>query len=207
MENIKWIFFDVGSTLVDESKAYNRRIENAISGTEITYNQFYSTMIEFYKNNQKGDLETIKKYNLAKPKWNVKDEFLFPDAKNCLKRLSQKCKIGIIANQSLGTAERLKNFGILEYIDIVIASAEEGISKPDLQIFNLALKRAQCNANMCVMIGDRLDNDIAPANEIGMKTIWIKQGFGKYSTPKTEYEKADFVVNNLTDICKLLLNC
>ena len=38
-------------------------------------------------------------------------------------------KIGIIANQPLGTSERLENLGVRKYIDLVIASAEEGVSK------------------------------------------------------------------------------
>ena len=32
--------------------------------------------------------------------------------------------IGVIANQLLGTAERLANWGILKYIRVVVASAE-----------------------------------------------------------------------------------
>lgn len=55
-----------------------------------------------------------------------------------------KYKIGVIANQSLGTADRLEQKGILKYIELVIASAEEGVSKPDRRIFEIALYRAQC---------------------------------------------------------------
>lgn len=44
----------------------------------------------------------------------------------------------------------------------------------------IALSRANCKAENAVMIGDRIDNDIVPANIMGFKTIWIKQGFGKY---------------------------
>ena len=33
------------------------------------------------------------------------------------------------------------------------------------------------------MIGDRIDNDIEPANKLGMKTIWVKQGFSVYQIP------------------------
>ena len=32
----KWIFFDVGSTLVDESKAYDHRVRDMIANTNIT---------------------------------------------------------------------------------------------------------------------------------------------------------------------------
>ena len=167
---------------------------------------FYDTMINYYKQNKKGDLETINQYNLVKPKWHTEDERLYPEAWECLNRLSSKYKIGIIANQVLGTRDRLQTFGILEYIDLLVASAEEGVSKPDLRIFEIALKRAKCMAQHAVMIGDRLDNDIAPANTLGMKTIWVKQGFcGKYSTPRTDMEQPDCIAENLDGVKKLLL--
>lgn len=35
-KEINWIFFDVGSTLVDETKAYEHRILDAIEGTDVT---------------------------------------------------------------------------------------------------------------------------------------------------------------------------
>lgn len=35
MHSIHWLFFDVGSTLVDENEAYNHRIHDAIAGINI----------------------------------------------------------------------------------------------------------------------------------------------------------------------------
>ena len=201
MDNIKWIFFDIGSTLVDESKCYEKRYAEVVENTNITYEEFESKVIEFAKQNLKGDHEAVKYYNLVLPKWHKELEFLYPEAKAVLKALKEKnFKLGIIANQSLGSEERLRNWDILKYFDVVIASAEEGVAKPDLKIFEIALERAECKPQNAVMVGDRLDNDICPANKIGMKTIWIKQGFGKYSNPQHEYEKADFVVDNLNEI-------
>ena len=37
---IKRIFFDVGSTLVDETEAYDRRVREMIAGTNITFKEF-----------------------------------------------------------------------------------------------------------------------------------------------------------------------
>jgi FMN phosphatase YigB (HAD superfamily) len=54
------------------------------------------------------------------------------------------------------------------------------------------------------MIGDRIDNDIIPAKEIGMKTIWIKRGFGKYWNISNENEKADYEVDSLEEILTAL---
>lgn len=122
-----------------------------------------------------------------------------------MKYLSAKYKIGIIANQELGTKERLKKHGILQYIDLVIASAEEGVSKPDRRIFEMALERSGCKPNEAVMIGDRIDNDIVPAKLLGMHTIWVKQGFGQYWNIQGENEKPDYIVNGIEEICRYLL--
>ena len=110
----------------------------------------------------------------------MEDEIPYKAAEICLQELGSKYHIGIIANQALGTKERLDKWGLLQYIDMVIASAEEGISKPDLRIFQLALEQAGCNRNEAILIGDRIDNDIIPAKKIGMSTIWVKQGMGSY---------------------------
>ena len=204
VENVKWLFFDVGSTLVDESVVYEGRMKDVAKIANVTYEYVYETAIAFYKENRKGDLETMKLLNVERPEWKSEDEILYSDAEECLKKLSGKYKIGVIANQSPGTANRLENFGILKYIDLVIASAEEGIAKPDKRIFEIALSRANCEPNQSIMIGDRIDNDIVPAKKLGMGTIWIKQGFGRYWNITGDEEKADYEVNNLMEICDIL---
>ena len=54
------------------------------------------------------------------------------------------------------------------------------------------------------MIGDRIDNDIVPAKSLGMRTIWVKQGFGKYWTIESEIERPDYVVDNLMELCEIV---
>lgn len=204
LENIKWVFFDVGSTLVDETYAYENRMKSIAKAANVTYESVYEKAMEFYRQNKKGDLEVLKLLNVEKPKWCFEAEILYKDTEECLKALSSKYKIGVIANQSPGTAGRLKEHGILKYIDLVIASAEEGIAKPDQRIFKLALNRAGCSPEQSVMIGDRIDNDIVPANQLGMNTIWIRQGYGKYWNITKSEEKADYIVDRLTEICDIL---
>lgn len=204
MKNIEWIFFDIGSTLVDESKAYEHRIKDTIQNTNITYKQFCNLMIDFAKQGKNGYIEAAKELNLKITKWHSEDEFLYPNTIRTLKLLSEKYKIGIIANQPLGTQERLNKMEIDKYISLVISSAEENVSKPNLRIFKLALDRAGCSPNNAIMVGDRLDNDIVPAKTVGMKTIWIKQGLGGLAIPKNESETADLTVKNISEICGYL---
>lgn len=204
LENIKWLFFDVGSTLVDEHLAYEHRMREMADLANTTYSSVYETAMTFYKQNKKGDLETAKLLGVELPKWHKEDEILYSDTTKCLEILSGRYKIGIIANQSLGTKTRLEQHGILQYIDLVIASAEEGVAKPDKRIFELALNRSNCKPGDAVMIGDRIDNDIVPAKRMGMHTIWIQQGYGQYWDITDEVEKADCTVHSLMEICNVL---
>ena len=121
---IKWLFFDVGSTLVDETTVYEDRMKRIAELSGLTYEQIYEYAMSFYKENKKGDLEVARRLGVELPKWKSQYERLYTDTKDCLKKLSRIYKIGVIANQSLGTSKRLENFGIRKYIDLVIASAE-----------------------------------------------------------------------------------
>ncbi|MDE7294078.1 MAG: HAD family hydrolase [Oscillospiraceae bacterium] len=205
-ENVKWLFFDVGSTLMNEEKAYEHRMREMAEAAKMPYEKIYEMAIGFYKENKKGDLETARLLGLSKPPWHKEDECLYEGARECLEALSEKYKIGVIANQSLGTAERLEESGIRQYIDLVIASAEEGVAKPDRRIFEIALERGGCKPSEAVMIGDRIDNDIVPAKLLGMHTIWVRQGFSKYWKISSEIEKAEAVVDSLEECCILLLD-
>lgn len=203
-KNIEWIFFDVGSTIIDEHIAYEHRMREIADSAKTTYRSVYETAMTFYKQNKKGDLETAKLLGVELTKWHKEDEILYGDASKCLEILSSRYEIGIIANQSLGTRQRLEQHGVLQYIDLVIASAEEGVAKPDKKIFEIALEGANCKPDNAIMIGDRIDNDIIPAKLLGMHTIWIKQGFGQYWNITEDVEKADYVVHSLMDICNIL---
>lgn len=203
MQEIKWIFFDVGSTLADETEAYNHRIRDAIAGTDITFEQFQEKRLEFAKQNLKSDLEALKFFGLPKSPWHREDEKPYPEAEELLRYLKAKgYKLGVIANQSLGTAERLEQWNLLQYIDVVAASAELGVAKPDPAIFEHAFAMAGCKPCEAAMVGDRLDNDMVPAKKFGMMAIWIKQGFNAYQTVElleAEY-RPDVAIENLSEL-------
>ena len=201
----QWLFFDVGSTLVNENKAYEARIKTAITGKDISYQEFYDKMLSYFRKNKKGDLEALSFYGLERPAWRTDLETLYPQTKEILEQLGQEYELGIIANQLPGLEERLKDFGILDYFSAIFSSADLGLAKPDPAIFRLALQKTNCLPHQAIMIGDRLDNDIVPAKRIGMKTIWIKQGFSRLSQVKNLEERADWTVKKLIDVLPILL--
>ena len=201
MFKVEWLFFDVGSTLIDESKANEHRMLDAIAGTDISYEQAYAQAVRLAKQNIAHPLKCL---GLPITPWHSEDEIVYPQAAECLTQLHRKYKLGIIANQIPGTASRMEQYGLSQHLDLIVASAEEGIEKPDPRIFELALKWANCLPENAAMIGDRLDNDIMPAKQLGLKTIWIRQGFGGMGTPLTEKDAPDYCVNNLEELFELL---
>ena len=199
--DVKWIFFDVGSTLMDETEAYNHRVREMIAGTDITFSGFDSKRIELAKQGFDGNTEAINHFGLKKTPWHWEDEKPFEDAAETLEALKKRgYHLGIIANQVPGTAQRLDDWGLLKYFDVVAASAEMGVAKPDPLIFEKAIELAGCQPCDSVMVGDRLDNDIRPAKALGMRTVWIRKGLSRYQLVDLGKTVADWVIDNLSDL-------
>jgi len=204
IKNAEWLFFDLGCTLINEEIAFEDRLKKIAKAANTTYDNVYETALKFYKQNQKGDRETAKLLGVSLPIWQKEYETLYADTVQCLEFFSGKYKIGVIANQSLGTEKRLERYGLLQYIDLIVASAEEGVSKPDKRIFEIALNRSGCKACDSVMIGDRIDNDIVPANLLGMHTIWIKQSIWRYWSIENKIEEPEYTVDSLGGLYEIL---
>ena len=194
---MKWIFVDVGSTLVDETEAYNHRARDMIAGTNITFKEFDDMRIVFARQGLDGNSEAIRHFGLTKTPWHSEDEVPYPDACDTLTDLKARgYRLGIIANQNPGLEKRLEDWGLQQYFDVIVSSAEIGYAKPEREIFEKAFEMAGCMAEESVMVGDRLDNDMLPAKDIGMKTVWMKSGLAKYQTS----EIADFQIQSLGEL-------
>ena len=151
------------------------------------------------------DSEELRGRLKAEVTWRKDLEKPYPEARHVLNALSERYRIGIIANQSPGTEARLDKWGLSRFISLCLPSAELGISKPDLAIFELAMERSDCEPEHAVMVGDRIDNDITPAKSLGWKTIRIKQGLSQGQIPMNAEQVPDFEVQCLQDVLEILL--
>ena len=201
----KWIFFDLGSTLIDETEADLRRIREMLAGTNITKEIYCEKRLEMIKSGLPGDQAAIDFFGLTKAPWRSEEETPYHDAEPTLSELKRRgFKLGVIANQNPGTKLRLADWNLLEYFDVIAASAELGIAKPDPAIFQWALNQADCLAQNAVMVGDRLDNDIAPAGRLGMHTVRILRGIGAYHEPQSDDELPEYTIQTLAEIFNLI---
>lgn len=199
------LFFDLGSTLIDESDCIEYRISELLRQDNAPKREVLEKrMIEIAAQNGLPYKQAAAEYHLETSKWRKDLEKLYDGVPQLLERLAGRYKMGIIANQSLGTEQRLISFGIRDFFDVIIASAEAGVSKPDPEIFRLAMRQADCNPGECCMIGDRLDNDIEPAAALGMKTIWVRQGPNAPGNVDLIVNKPDITVECISQITEYL---
>ena len=204
LQTIEWIFFDLGSTLIDETKADARRIREMIAGTNISKEAYCKKRFEMIRRGLPGDEAAIAYFQLKKAPWHSEEEVPYPDAAPTLNELKRRgYRLGVIANQNPGTEQRLAGWNLITCFSQIVASAETGVAKPDPAIFRYALQQAHCSAQNAAMIGDRLDNDIAPANRLGMHTVRILRGLGAYHEPRTLDEVPTYTIAALSELCDL----
>ena len=202
---MKWLFFDLGSTLIDESDVLLSRCKYAIKNAGIDRDKFMNRVYEEAKISPTPIKTAAESCGVVLPKWDNSLEKLYEGTPSLLSALHGKYKLGIIANQAPGTQERIDNWGIGKYFDVVMASAEAGCAKPDPKIFTMALDEAGCNASEAFMIGDRLDNDIIPAKKLGMKTVWVRQGYAVYQTIDDESKRPDHIADSIDELSDYFL--
>ena len=208
---MEWIFFDIGGTLADETKSLHRRAELTAKlqnkmGIHCSTEQIEEAMKKAASMGLPYFQGAVKLLGLrSMVPYDAVGEKLYGDVKLVLEALCGKYKLGIIANQPLGTEGRLQHYGIRDYFSVILSSEEEGISKPNPELFLRALERSGCPAENAWMIGDRPDNDIAPAKALGMKTVRVRQGLGGLMPVTSEELKADHTVDSLTELLEIFL--
>ena len=206
---MKTLFFDVGYTLVNEDAVWLRRCKDQAATEEAK--KLGISAEDMYHEIEKATIEGLPQFRTVIERFKFSHmmpyhhelETMYEDAPQVLKVLSEKYELGVIANQADGLRERLQSFGLLQYFKYVISSWDVKVMKPDIRIFEHALKAANCQPQDAVMIGDRIDNDTAPAQSLGMKAVWTKQGFGKLQTALAAANPPDYEVEKLTELLKI----
>ncbi|MGB5430368.1 HAD family hydrolase, partial [Eudoraea sp.] len=109
---------------------------------------------------------------------------LLPNTVEILNYLKPKYKLHIITNgfEEVQT-RKLVNANIFEYFDQVINSEMAGVKKPNPEIFELALKKANTAADKSLMVGDNIEADILGAKAVGLHALH----FNAHNDPKHEH--------------------
>lgn len=102
--------------------------------------------------------------------------------------------IGIISNFDPRLHEILHNIKIKQHFDFVLTSYEVGYCKPDVRIFECAIKKCGIDIapNMCLHIGDDMQKDYEGAIAAGWHGLLVnadeyEDGQNKYTVPSLIY--------------------
>ncbi len=96
-----------------------------------------------------------------------------------LAAVRERARVGIVSNNLLGEQqEKLSACGLQPFVDALVVSEEVGVSKPDPEIFNVALERLECTPAEAVMVGDSWSADVAGARAAGIRAVWFNPARG-----------------------------
>lgn len=100
--------------------------------------------------------------------------------------------LGIITNGEGGhQRNKIENLGLKKWIksELIVISGEHGCPKPDKKLFEIASEKSGKAFSDIIIIGDSFQNDIAPANELGMHTIWLNLYDEAFKAPEFEVKE------------------
>lgn len=155
-----------------------------------------------------GDQETSARiYDWVESRSHDRDLFeLRPGIADVLRALKARgLKLGLAANQPMRALESLKQHGIGEYFSNQGLSAFYGFRKPDVRLFLCACEDLGVTPAECIMVGDRIDNDVAPAKLLGMATVLIRTSRHREQQPRSWDERPDREVTDAEGILKAVI--
>jgi HAD superfamily hydrolase (TIGR01549 family) len=126
---------------------------------------------------------------------------LRPEIDGLLGRLTERgLKLGIVANQPATILPRLERAGIARCFAYTGVTGTTGLRKPDPRAFTTAAQGLGVAPAQCIMVGDRIDNDIAPAKAVGMAAILFRCGRHRKQRPRSAAETPDAVVTDVPEL-------
>ena len=183
MERLRAMFFDVGETLVDETREYGtwadwlgvpRHTFSAVFGAVIARGGDYRETFEYFQPGFDLAAERERRARAGQPE-SFAEENLYPDARPCLAALrDQGLLVGLAGNQTARAETILRSLRMPA--DVIGTSDGWRAEKPSAAFFQRLIAEAGYPAQQVLYVGDRLDNDVRPAQIQGLATAFLRRG-------------------------------
>ena len=225
---IKGIFFDFGQTLINEWKfleifdtkfleilnGYGARIDfrnyvtlrnNIIKDRMIGNENIEQLIVQVCRLTLPNNYENLILKKI-KPELKIeKNCSIHTGLKETLEILSQEYDLGIISDQKKETMKILYEEKVEKYFKTIFFASEINSKKPDMNVFLAAMHKIGIKeAKNCIMVGDRLDNDICPANKLGMKTIRFNNSLFRLQEPRDSCEISMYEINQIEEMIDIV---
>jgi HAD superfamily hydrolase (TIGR01549 family) len=209
---IEMVFLDIGGVLYDDTvyaRAWHRALRDAGARfTDAEFDEEYTRARTEQSGSFRrrliarflpdGDLRELE--SLAARYWQYPPAALYDDVLPCLEALQGAYRFGVIANQPGDVRTAMRRDGLEPFFEVWGVSDELGVGKPDPALFELAVKAAGVAPGASVMVGDRLDYDMRPAAQVGMRTVWMLRGEAPDEPTPEQLAETDAAVESLADL-------
>lgn len=180
---IEAVVFDVGETLVDETREYGtwadwlgvpRHTFSSVFGAVIALGMDYREVFQYFRPGFSLADEREKRAEAGQPE-TFGESDLYPDARPAMTALRDMgVWVGVAGNQTARAGDILRKLDLPA--DMIATSDDWNAAKPGPAFFREVISAAPCDAGQIVYVGDRLDNDLRPAKATGMRTAFIRRG-------------------------------
>ena len=103
--------------------------------------------------------------------------------------------VGLISNCYAEEAEVIRKSELFQYFDKVYLSCEQGVAKPDKEIFYRCVQGLSVKPGECVYVGDGGSFELETASELGMKAVqatwYLQEGSTQPSKRKEGFAQAE----------------
>lgn len=121
---------------------------------------------------------------------------IFPEVVPTLELLTKQYTLGVVTN---GNAD-VRRLGLADYFAFALCAEDLGIGKPDPAPFLEALRRGNAQAAHAVHVGDHPGDDIAGAQQAGLRAIWYNPTGKVWEAAK----RPDAEISSLTQLPDVL---
>jgi putative hydrolase of the HAD superfamily len=99
----------------------------------------------------------------------------FPGALETLRELRRRgLPLALLTNGDAPTQRgKIERFDLARHFDCIVVEGEFGVGKPDPRVFEHALSELGVGPESAWMVGDNLTWDVAGAQRVGMRGIWV----------------------------------
>ncbi len=122
---------------------------------------------------------------------------VFSDVADVLTKLKKSHTLGLVTNGAACLQrEKLAVSGLSDSFEAVVVSADLGVAKPDVAVFEHALQQLGVDGRQSVMVGDSIPKDVDGALTAGLGAIWLNRN--GHPAPA---DRADLVeISTLSDL-------